>query len=42
MELISTTLEGLKTKMLIEKGSVLIIDGDIIEGVETNVADLFY
>lgn len=42
MELIYTTLEGLKTKMLIEKGSVLIIDGDIIEGVETNVADLFY
>jgi hypothetical protein len=42
MELISTTLAGLKTKMLIEKGSILIIDGDIFEGAETNVADLFY
>ena len=37
-----TELTNSKTEMLIEKGSKVIADGNIIEGTETNVSELFY
>lgn len=42
IELMNTKFTGIKTKVLVEKGSILIFDDDIIEGSETNVSDLFY
>jgi hypothetical protein len=42
MELINTDLINAKTKLLIEKGSKVILDGEIIEGDTKKVGDLFY
>ncbi len=42
MELVQTKIEQAKTPMLIEKGSVVTIDGKIYEGDKTDVSSLFY
>ena len=42
MELENTILTGIKNQFLIEKGSILTLDGDKMEGVETNLSELFY
>jgi len=42
MELLNTEIFNSKTKMLVEKGSRVIIDGVTIDGNEKNVSELFY
>ncbi len=42
MELSNSLIKNAKTRMLIEKGSIIIFDGDTIEGSETDVGGLFY
>ena len=42
MELINTQIVNPKTKMLIEKGSKVVIDGDTIVGTEKKLGELFY
>ena len=42
MLLLNTSIVYPKTKMMIEKGSVVKLDGKIINGAEENLAEIFY